>query len=238
MNKFEMSTEQIKADEEAISAIRVRNLAKKTEEKTPASESFDWNEDGRVIDTSTAKVLAKDRVESDKPPPRRHFLKESKKDLDKQQKTSHSKSGWFFAVYSPFCYSNSHTEVSDSGLFHPLGKVAGSKGSREFESLHLRNFERSEKLRRWSKPTAWLAWRFERFFRTSEARWKNTRRSIGESLHLRYDQFRYRFHKVSEFGVTFAKEDSKGGADMSETNGSASRGREYFGFWRLLRQKT
>lgn len=29
-------------------------------------------------------------------------------------------------------------EASDSGLFHHLGKVAGSKGSREFESLRLR----------------------------------------------------------------------------------------------------
>ena len=30
-------------------------------------------------------------------------------------------------------------EASDSGLFHRLGKAAGSKGSREFESLRLRN---------------------------------------------------------------------------------------------------
>jgi hypothetical protein len=29
-------------------------------------------------------------------------------------------------------------EASDSGLFHHLGKVAGSKGSREFESPRLR----------------------------------------------------------------------------------------------------
>lgn len=66
MNRFEMSPEQTKADEEAISAIRERNLAKKAEEKTPADESFDWNEGGRMIDPSTAKVIAKDRVESDK----------------------------------------------------------------------------------------------------------------------------------------------------------------------------
>lgn len=60
-----MSTEQIKADEEAISAIRERNLAKQSEEKKSPEESFDWNEGGRVMDTSTAKVLAKDRAESD-----------------------------------------------------------------------------------------------------------------------------------------------------------------------------
>lgn len=66
MNKFEMSPEQINADEAAIAAIRERNLAKKAEEKTSADESFDWNEGGRVMDTSTAKVLAKDRAESDK----------------------------------------------------------------------------------------------------------------------------------------------------------------------------
>lgn len=63
MNKFEMSPEEVKADEEAIALIRERNLAKKAEEKTPADESFDWNEGGRVVDTSTAKVLAKDRTE-------------------------------------------------------------------------------------------------------------------------------------------------------------------------------
>ena len=31
-----------------------------------------------------------------------------------------------------------HMEASDSGLFHHLGKVAGSKGSREFKSHRLR----------------------------------------------------------------------------------------------------
>ena len=31
-------------------------------------------------------------------------------------------------------------EASDSGLFHHLGKVAGSKGSREFKSHRLRKF--------------------------------------------------------------------------------------------------
>ena len=62
-NSFEMSPEQIKADEAAIAAVRERNLAKQAEGKKPEEESFDWNEGGRVMDTSTAKVLAKDRTE-------------------------------------------------------------------------------------------------------------------------------------------------------------------------------
>ncbi len=37
--------------------------------------------------------------------------------------------------------------MSHSGLVHRLGKAAGWKRSREFESLHLRSVERSEKLR-------------------------------------------------------------------------------------------
>ena len=38
-----------------------------------------------------------------------------------------------------FCYiSQVQMEESDSGLFHHLGKVACSKGHREFESLLLR----------------------------------------------------------------------------------------------------
>ena len=62
-NQFEMTPEQIADDEAVIAKIRERNLAKEVDGKKPAEESFDWNEGGRVIDTSTAKVLAKDRTE-------------------------------------------------------------------------------------------------------------------------------------------------------------------------------
>ena len=38
-------------------------------------------------------------------------------------------------------------EASHSGLVHHLGKVAGSKGSREFKSLRLRQVLHSAKLK-------------------------------------------------------------------------------------------
>ena len=47
-----------------------------------------------------------------------------------------------FIIIYPRVPASAGMEASDSGLFHHLGKVAGSKGSREFKSHRFRKIYR------------------------------------------------------------------------------------------------
>ena len=67
-------------------------------------------------------------------------------------------------------------ETCQSGLTYLFAKEAGVSNPLASSNLAVSAGTR--------KPTAWLSCEFERLFLTSVARWKSTRRSIGESRRL------------------------------------------------------